>query len=140
LAWGGINQIAYISEDPIGFNGDTINLYEYAENNPVNLDDPFGLMPNGRIRQHHYPCSPDPKGFATCEEACNSTFQDCMDMKKKSAALACGVQASCNYKDGGAASIDMNSCVLDYMEKAPAECSDHNACYYSCRQVYLCED
>lgn len=32
----------FISEDPIGFDGG-INLYAYAENNPVNWLDPWGL-------------------------------------------------------------------------------------------------
>jgi hypothetical protein len=32
-----------ISEDPIGFNGGTVNLYEYAGNNPVNFVDLMGL-------------------------------------------------------------------------------------------------
>jgi|GEM_PF-3364898 len=33
----------FISEDPIGFEGGTVNLYEYVGNNPVNRKDPFGL-------------------------------------------------------------------------------------------------
>jgi RHS repeat-associated protein len=33
----------FISEDPSGFDGGDINLYAYANNNPVNFIDPLGL-------------------------------------------------------------------------------------------------
>jgi hypothetical protein len=33
----------FISEDPIGFNGDDENLYVYVGGDPVNADDPDGL-------------------------------------------------------------------------------------------------
>ena len=33
----------FIGEDPIGFAGGDTNLYAYAGNSPLNLDDPFGL-------------------------------------------------------------------------------------------------
>ena len=34
---------SFISEDPIGFEGGTVNLYEYVGNNPVKKIDPSGL-------------------------------------------------------------------------------------------------
>ncbi len=35
----------FISEDPIGFYGEDLNLYAYARNSPTNLTDPSGLCP-----------------------------------------------------------------------------------------------
>jgi RHS repeat-associated protein len=37
----------FISEDPIGFEGDDPNLYAYVEDDPVNWIDPSGLIPKG---------------------------------------------------------------------------------------------
>jgi RHS repeat-associated protein len=37
----------FISEDPIGFNGGSINVYSYTDNNPVNFIDPLGLASKG---------------------------------------------------------------------------------------------
>jgi RHS repeat-associated protein len=34
----------FISEDPIGFDGGAVNLYEYVGNQPVNFVDPSGLL------------------------------------------------------------------------------------------------
>jgi RHS repeat-associated protein len=34
----------FLSEDPIGFYGEDINLFRYARNNPVNWIDPLGLI------------------------------------------------------------------------------------------------
>jgi RHS repeat-associated protein len=33
----------FISEDPLGFNGGNVNLYVYANNNPIMFMDPLGL-------------------------------------------------------------------------------------------------
>jgi RHS repeat-associated protein len=33
----------FLQPDPIGFAGDTANVYRYCANNPVNASDPFGL-------------------------------------------------------------------------------------------------
>jgi RHS repeat-associated protein len=33
----------FISEDPLAFNGGSINLYAYVANDPVSFKDPFGL-------------------------------------------------------------------------------------------------
>jgi RHS repeat-associated protein len=41
----------FISEDPIGLNGD-VNLYAYAGNDPVNHNDPTGLLTCWPIYQH----------------------------------------------------------------------------------------
>lgn len=35
----------FISEDPIGFRGKTLNFYEYVQNRPLMLKDPSGLIP-----------------------------------------------------------------------------------------------
>ncbi len=45
----------FISEDPIGFAGDDINLYGYVENNPSNYSDPMGLMPGRYPKQGTLP-------------------------------------------------------------------------------------
>lgn len=37
----------FISKDPIGFEGEDVNLYGYVSNNPINLLDPTGLSPSG---------------------------------------------------------------------------------------------
>ncbi len=34
----------FVAQDPIGFRGGDVNLYAYADNSPVDWDDPFGLL------------------------------------------------------------------------------------------------
>ncbi len=43
----------FISQDPIGFSGDDINLYSYVWNNPANNSDPSGLFPSQLGFYHH---------------------------------------------------------------------------------------
>ncbi|MCA9501056.1 MAG: hypothetical protein KC588_17820 [Nitrospira sp.] len=38
----------FLSEDPIGFDGGDSNLFNYLYNNPLNLEDPFGLRGGGK--------------------------------------------------------------------------------------------
>ena len=49
----------FISEDPIGFNGGDVNLYEYVENDPVSYVDPEGF---GRFRFPRWPRWNPPPG------------------------------------------------------------------------------
>src|SRR5262249_25637817 len=37
----------FVSEDPLGFGGDQVNLFSYVANNPPNLSDPSGLLGKG---------------------------------------------------------------------------------------------
>ena len=39
----------FISEDPIGFSGNDLNLYRYVGNNPINYTDPSGRITIGQI-------------------------------------------------------------------------------------------
>ncbi len=39
------NTGRFLSEDPLRFEADDQNLYRYVFNNPINLNDPFGLTP-----------------------------------------------------------------------------------------------
>jgi len=36
----------FISQDPIGLKGETPDLYQYPEDNPISINDPTGLSPN----------------------------------------------------------------------------------------------
>lgn len=47
----------FISPDPIGQSGGSLNLYAYVSNNPVNLKDPLGLCPNPKFNTYDYDIS-----------------------------------------------------------------------------------
>jgi RHS repeat-associated protein len=42
----------FISEDPLGYAGNSVNFYEYANSNPVNFRDPFGLSGCDQVCQN----------------------------------------------------------------------------------------
>jgi RHS repeat-associated protein len=60
----------FISEDPIGFDGDDENFYAYVGGDPLNNDDPSGLKPKRKRRRHASekpaPSQPAPKKDAEC--------------------------------------------------------------------------
>jgi RHS repeat-associated protein len=41
----------WTAKDPIGFDGRDLNLYRYVFNDPINLSDPFGLLPPSMLTQ-----------------------------------------------------------------------------------------
>jgi len=45
--WGCVRTCRFISEDPIAFKGESINLYRYVGNNVINSVDPSGLVAVG---------------------------------------------------------------------------------------------
>jgi len=54
----------FISEDPIGFGGNDINLYGYVKNAPLNFIDPDGMQfRSDRDRPDQYPHRNGPGGF-----------------------------------------------------------------------------
>lgn len=52
----------FLSEDPIGFEGGDVNLYNYTSGNPVNWVDPYGLV---EVSPGHYdsPFGSGPGGY-----------------------------------------------------------------------------
>jgi len=48
--WYDPNLGRFISEDPVGFTGGS-NWFGYVGNNPANLYDPYGLLPNSKYSE-----------------------------------------------------------------------------------------
>jgi hypothetical protein len=44
----------FLTEDPIGFNGDPSNVYRYVQNNPLSFTDPSGLTPVGTAENDYF--------------------------------------------------------------------------------------
>ncbi len=79
----------FVSEDPIGFDGGTVNLYEYVGGNPVNWIDPTGLLScTYQIDTHTLSCKNNAGQLFTTVAAAsgNGNCQDnsaCKDKPKK---------------------------------------------------------
>jgi len=52
-------QGRWLTQDPIGFDSGDFNLYRYAENTPVNFQDPSGLIPSSCVLPCMKPRSPE---------------------------------------------------------------------------------
>lgn len=61
----------YLSQDPAGIRAG-INLYEYANNSPINRVDPFGLAPKAPEIRNHIPEFENPfsEDKSTCRQVC----------------------------------------------------------------------
>ncbi len=68
----------FISEDPLGFGGGSVNLYAYAGNDPINASDPSGNCPWcavcrcwGRGWRHHW------SRYFVCGSSCGKQWRRC---------------------------------------------------------------
>ena len=59
----------FLSEDPAGLDGSGSNLYEYADQNPISLDDPFGLQ-SSYSGPYGPPQNPSPWGCSFSLSSC----------------------------------------------------------------------
>jgi len=48
----------FVSEDPVGFDGDAVDFFAYANENPTNVTDPFGLQGTATAPAPTKPISP----------------------------------------------------------------------------------
>lgn len=78
----------FISEDPIGFEGD-VNFYGYVAGNPVNFVDPYGLQKKKSSKEQEEPLTDYEKRKGWPE---GSTYGGC---------IALTIQASCTPGRGG---------------------------------------
>jgi RHS repeat-associated protein len=64
----------YLRPDPVGLKGD-INLFVYANQNPINLIDPMGLKPT---------CEELDENYKACVKACGDVLDKCLDFADSS--------------------------------------------------------
>ena len=103
----------FIGEDPLGPTTST-DLYQYVENNPVNLIDPFGLSPRKRIPQRWRYCT-------------GSEVQACKDFCQKQGKKYESCSVSQTYRigpQGWSAGPDW----IDSVEGPSCSCLDKDEC------------
>ena len=103
----------FVGKDPIGFAGGDVNLYRYANANPVNLTDPMGLYSDCELLEDQEKASSSAfaklgivkaricgQSLLTCQKNCGTSF--CTDESKKLECEAKCIKSfnSCNNGKG----------------------------------------